>query len=182
MKLSRMKVVGELCRLANKPDATQRTRLICIRRICRIYADDLAWIAESRANYRRGSTIAKQGLPFTARKVEMLDLAADLNLKTEEQAMLEALSENALKIITGEHGRIEAFGFDALCDVLNVNPTHRTEYQGVSSLAELLLAGAEDCADSYRALPAPAGLGPLHLACMCLNQQCLTMRPNLTLV
>ena len=178
--LSRMKVVGELCRLANKPEATPRARLICIRRICRIYAGDLAWIAESRANYRRGSTIAKQGLPFTARKVEMLDLAADLNLKVEEQAMLEALASYALLAIVGEQGTIEAFGFDALCDVLNVNPTRRAEYQSAASLAELVLAGAEDCADSYRALPTPAGLGPLHLACMCLNQQCLTMRPNLT--
>lgn len=182
MKLSRMKVVGELCRLANKPDATPRARLICIRRICRIYAGDLAWIAESRANYRRGSTIAKQGLPFTARKVEMLDLAADLNLKVEEQAMLEALASYALLAIVDEHGTIEAFGFDALCDVLNVNPARRAKYQSAASLAELVLAGAEDCADSYRARPTPAGLGPLHLACMCLNQQCLTMRPNFTLV
>ena len=173
-------MVGELCRLANKPETTRRARLICIRRICRIYAGDLAWIAESRANYRRGSTIAKQGLPFTARKVEMLDLAADLNLKVEEQAMLEALANYARQTMVGEHGTIEAFGFDALCDVLNVNPTRRAEYQSAASLAELVLAGAEDCADSYRALPTPAGLGPLHLACMCLNQQCLTMRPNLT--
>ena len=182
MKLSRMKVVGELCRLANKPDATPRARLICIRRICRIYAGDLAWIEESRANYRRASTIAKQGLPFTARKVEMLDLAADLNLKVEEQAMLEALASYALLAIVGEQGTIEAFGFDALCDVLNVNPTRRAEFQGVTTLAELVLAGAEDCADSYRTEPGRAGLGPLHLACMCLNQRCLTMRPNLTLV
>ena len=180
MKLSRMKVVSELCRLANKPEATPRARLICIRRICRIYAGDLAWIEESRTNYRRASTIAKQGLPFTARKVEMLDLAADLNLKVEEQAMLEALANYARQTMLGEHGTIEALGFDALCDVLNVNPTRRAEYQSAASLAELVLAGAEDCADSYRALPTPAGLGPLHLACMCLNQQCLTMRPNLT--
>ena len=175
-------MVGELCRLANKPEATPRARLICIRRICRIYADELAWIAESRANYRRASTIAKQGLPFTARKVEMLDLAADLNLKVEEQAMLEALASYALLAIVGEQGTIEAFGFDALCDVLNVNPTRRAEFQGVTTLAELVLAGAEDCADSYRTKLGRAGLGPLHLACMCLNQRCLTMRPNLTLV
>lgn len=182
MKLSRMKVVGELCRLANKADATPRARLICIRRICRIYAGDLAWIAESRTNYRRGSTIAKQGLPFTARKVEMLDRAANLDHKADEQKMLEAMDAYALLAIVGEQGTIQAFGFDALCDVLNVNPTRRAEFQGVTTLAELVLAGAEDCADSYRAEPGRAGLGPLHLACMCLNQRCLTMRPNLTLV
>ena len=180
--LSRMKVVGELCRLANKPDATPRARLICIRRICRIYARDLAWIAENRANYRRGSTIAKQGLPFTARKVEMLDQAANLDHKADEQKMLEAMDAYALLTMVGEQGTIEAFGFDALCDVLNVNPTRRAEFQGVTTLAELVLAGAEDCADSYRTEPGRAGLGPLHLACMCLNQRCLTMRPNLTLV
>ena len=175
-------MVGELCRLANKPDATPRARLICIRRICRIYAGDLAWIAESRANYRRGSTIAKQGLPFTARKVEMLDQAANLDHKADEQKMLEAMDAYALLTMVGEQGTIEAFGFDALCDVLNVNPTRRAEFQGVTTLAELVLAGAEDCADSYRTEPGRAGLGPLHLACMCLNQRCLTMRPNLTLV
>lgn len=180
--LSRMKVVGELCRLANKPDATPRARLICIRRICRIYASDLAWIAESRANYRRGSAIAKQGLPFTARKVEMLDRAANLDHKVDEQKMLEAMDAYALLAIVGEQGTIQAFGFDALCDVLNVNPTRRAEFLGVTTLAELVLAGAEDCADSYRAKPGRDGLGPLHLACMCLNQRCLTMRPNLTLV
>lgn len=175
-------MVGELCRLANKADATPRARLICIRRICRIYAGDLAWIAESRTNYRRGSTIAKQGLPFTARKVEMLDRAANLDHKADEQKMLEAMDAYALLAIVGEQGTIQAFGFDALCDVLNVNPTRRAEFQGVTTLAELVLAGAEDCADSYRAEPGRAGLGPLHLACMCLNQRCLTMRPNLTLV
>ena len=175
-------MVSELCRLANKPEATPRARLICIRRICRIYADDLAWIAENRANYRRGSTIAKQGLPFTARKVEMLDRAANLDHKADEQKMLEAMDAYALLAIVGEQGTIQAFGFDALCDVLNVNPTRRAEFQGVTTLAELVLAGAEDCADSYRTEPGRAGLGPLHLACMCLNQRCLTMRPNLTLV
>lgn len=180
--MGRNKVVSELCRLANKPEATPRARLICIRRICRIYAGDLAWIAESRVNYRRGSTIAKQGLPFTARKVEMLDQAANLDHKADEQKMLEAMDAYALLAIVGEQGTIEAFGFDALCDVLNVNPTRRAEFQGVTTLAELVLAGAEDCADSYRAEPGRAGLGPLHLACMCLNQRCLTMRPNLTLV
>lgn len=184
MKLSRMKVVGELCRLANKPDATPRARLICIRRICRIYAGDLAWIAESRANYRRGSTIAKQGLPFTARKVEMFDLAASLCHKVDEQEMVEALANYALDTAVGEHSRIEAFGFDALCDVLNVNPTRRSEFQGAATLAELVLAGAEDCADSYKAEPGQAGLGPLHLACHCLslNHQRLTVRPGLRLV
>lgn len=180
--MGRNKVVSELCRLANKSEATPRARLICIRRICRIYASDLAWIAESRANYRRGSAIAKQGLPFTARKVEMLDQAANLDHKADEQKMLEAMDAYALLTIVGEQGTIEAFGFDALCDVLNVNPTRRAEFQGVTTLAELVLAGAEDCADSYRAEPGRAGLGPLHLACMCLNQRCLTMRPNLTLV
>lgn len=179
---SRNKVVNELCRLASKPEATPRTRLICIRRICRIYASDLAWIAESRANYRRGSTIAKQGLPFTARKVEMLEQAADLNHKVEEQEMMAALANYALQTMVGEHGTIDAFGFDALCDALNVNPTRRAALAGASRVVELVLAGAEDSADSYRARLGAAGRGPLRIACDCLNQKCLTMRPNLTLV
>ena len=114
----------------------------------------------------------------------MFDLAANLDHKVDEQEMVEALANYALDTMAGEHGRIEAFGFDALCDVLNVNPTRRAEYQGVTSLAELVLAGAEDCADRYKAEPGQAGLGPLRLAwyCLSLNHQRLTVRPGLRLV
>lgn len=102
------------------PHLSPRSRLIVVRRIAR---ESQAQWEETRFFFDRELEEARAGHPFTARKLESVKVlrrqARDQHAKTlhhigewlyENDALLTAL-----------------YGFDGICDVLEVNPTHRPE-------------------------------------------------------
>lgn len=111
---------GRLSDLVVLPHLSPRSRLIVVRRIAR---ESHAQWEETRFFFDRELEETRAGLPFTAKKLENVKVlrrqARDQHTKTLYH-IGEWLYENDALLT-------ERYGFDGICDVLEVNPTHRSE-------------------------------------------------------
>lgn len=102
-----------------------RSYLILVRRIER---NRVAENDHAHAEYRAVISSARAGLPFTAARVASLEEAWG---KYQDSHFQERASL-AGWLRSGDDLLIELYGFDGICDLLNVNPVHRDEAKRVA--------------------------------------------------
>ena len=128
------------------PHLSPRSRLIIVRRIARISHSQ--WV-ETREYFRELIKEAEVGLPFTTgtlKKIEALRIEARSQYKATSYQIGQWIYENDALLTT-------LYGFDGICDVLEVNPVHRPEVleyaedreRAIAAVA--FIAGLEESAD-----------------------------------
>lgn len=144
------KIVSALHEIAAKPKATPATLLIVTRRTCRILVSIRAEIWRERKAFRREAEKLRKNLPYSVLDIEVLEDRADTHRAEEHEYIRTRLAQFG-RLMSADGGGIAAgLGFDRLCDLLNVNPAHRSEarIEGGKTLRGLIFeARVEDSAD-----------------------------------
>lgn len=128
------------------PHLSSRSRLIIVRRIARISHSQ--WV-ETREYFRELIKETEAGLPFTTgtlKKIDALRIEARSQYKATSYQIGQWIYENDALLTT-------LYGFDGICDVLEVNPVHRPEVleyaedreRAIAAVA--FIAGLEESAD-----------------------------------
>ncbi|MFB8830737.1 hypothetical protein ACE0DR_18540 [Azotobacter sp. CWF10] len=138
-----------LADISARPTATARTRLIAIRHLCRAFARELKAIDAERRALRRQAGKLRAFLPFTRLAVSNLERQAGTCRSDAKSDLCRALASLGRRLMRDQK-MIEPLGFDSLCDLLNVNPVHRSELcrHARAGLAEIVFVeGLEDSAE-----------------------------------
>ena len=164
MKASQIRA---LANIADKPGASVSTQLIAMRRVCRLFCHERATIHQERHALRRKAAKLRAFLPFTAATVADLEQQASEPEAESLERTSRALIGTGRAVILQSASTTAALGFDRLCDLLSVNPTHRAQAirDGDTGLHELVfIACLEDSATGHGA--AWGNGGPLYQACL----------------
>ena len=153
-----------LKQLLRRPGLSLRSRLILARRLARY-----AWTERSLSCGHANSEIrkAEAGLPVTKGQL------AKIRQSQKEAAQLhrKTLADIGTWLCQNEEALTEQYGFEGICDVLEVNPVHRAEViegakdrrRGISAIA--FISALEDSASVQSGQhPAECKDGPLYQA------------------
>lgn len=137
---------SRLYELMDLPHLTRRTKLILARRIARHLSNERSW-ARFQAKREVGPTAAVIPADFDAMPIYRRRNVGWDTYNRSLAAIGTWVSQN-------EGPMTEDYGFDDICDLLNVNPVHRTYMRGHAArkkagiLDIVLGAGLEDSAAS----------------------------------
>lgn len=157
--------IGTLARIGLKPGATLRDRLTIARRVLRTLCAEREAIHDERHALRRKANQLRRHLPFTRLAVERLEQQAG-DHRGEELALIRpVLVAYGRSLIHDHDGYMPALGFDAVCDLLNVNRIEREQAraEGVDNLGGLLFVRNLEDSASHRGEDCKRG--PLFEAC-----------------
>ncbi|MFJ7883550.1 hypothetical protein ACIQYF_08570 [Pseudomonas sp. NPDC096917] len=160
------RLIIRLCNIALKPDTSATTQLTTTRRICRAIAHQLDSIHAERRAMRRQAGKLKAFLPFTRQAIADLEQQALVHREDARAGARNVLIGFGTSLMFDSEGLADALGFERMCELLGVNPTHRqqahtdgdTSLRGVAFISRL-----EDSSTSYGD-DWGAG-GPLFRAC-----------------
>lgn len=144
------KIASDLHAIAAKPNSAPSTLLIVTKRTCRILLQIREDICRERREFLRTAQKAKRDLPYSALDIEMLEDLAETHRDDEYQYVRARVVDLASAMSSDASGVAKALGFDRLCDILNVNPIHRTlaRIDGGRTLRGLIFeARVEDSVD-----------------------------------
>ncbi|NHN79306.1 hypothetical protein HA520_18825 [Azotobacter chroococcum] len=162
MKAEHLRLLVEL---SDRPTATVRTRLIAIRRLCRVLAQELDVIRAERRALRRQAGRLRPFLPFTKLAVADLERQAASHRYDAMNDLCQALASFGRLLVQGRKEIAGALGFDGLCDLLNVNPVQRVALRGEGPVRLLELVFVEALEDSAEHQGESWKDGPLFNAC-----------------
>ncbi|MBA6043789.1 hypothetical protein [Pseudomonas lactis] len=141
----KLKYKDRLGELLVMPHISPRSRLIVVRRIARICNSQ--WV-ETREYFRELIKEAELGLPFTTAKLKKIDA-----MRSEARSQHKATSYQIGQwIYENDDLLTKLYGFDGVCEVLEVNPVHRPEvleyaedqHRAIAAVA--FIAGMEESA------------------------------------
>lgn len=170
--------VRTLANIASKPSASPSVKLVAARRVCRLFCLELDTITAERRALRRQAAKLRAFLPFTAATVADLEQQADNHMIHSAANLRTALAGFGRVLVLDAEGVAAALGFDAVCDLLNINPAHREQARkdGGESLRGLVfIAGAEDSAEQHAA---DWNNGPLFRACLLAMREFMSEHPG----
>lgn len=181
MTMTHAETIQRLAQIGQKPATTLRdsltiTRLV-LRRCCAIREE----VCDIRHALRRKARKLRQHLPFTAQRVEALELLAhDYNADrlASVRTILVAYGES---LILDRDGYMDALGFEAVCDLLNVNRVDREQAraEGVADLSGLVFIHNLEDSASHRGEDTKRG--PLFEACYAAMGEFIRTAPEGTL-
>lgn len=160
-------MIRRLANIADKPGASVSAQLIAARRTCRLFCHELDVIRQERRSLRRRAAKLKPFLPFTAATIADLEQQASEHDAESLEGLRLALVSIGRATILQSASITAALGFERLCDLLSVNPTHRAEAirNGDTELHGLVfVACLEDSATDHG--QAWGNGGPLYQACL----------------
>lgn len=131
----------KLADIASKPDATDRTKFIAVQHAVRNLVRHRREIWAERTVFRREAEKLKAYLPFTAKQIDNLKEKAATHRGIELEHNRNVLVGIGGMLLSDREGSYDRMGFDTVCDLLSINPVHRTEaarLQGERSLAGLI--------------------------------------------
>ncbi|TVT62344.1 MAG: hypothetical protein FHK79_21950 [Pseudomonas sp.] len=137
--------LNALATIANKPGASPRTVLIATRRTCRLLAGERVRLDHEYQALKRQRAALTMYRPFTDAKIAPIEEAiAELDRRAGRLDL--SLSNIGRVLVYDPNGIAEALGFDALCDLLSVNPAKRAKARlhGLRIGDIAFTAGAED--------------------------------------
>lgn len=156
--------------------STPRSELIMARRVAQYIHGERKFF---RAFYDVEIPKAEAGLPFTASRLKMLKEAR----REASKAHRATLEDVGVWLYHNDCSLTAKYGFDGICDILNVNPAHRPEAldcmedKGRAISAIAFIAGIEDSASIRSGRNQPDFKdGPLFNAYMEVMMK--TMREN----
>ncbi|MFC0712229.1 hypothetical protein, partial [Azorhizophilus paspali] len=129
-----------LANIAMKPSITKRDSLIVARRLARYFCESAEAIHDERRMLRRGAAVLRQFEPFTKQQADALEQQARDYGAAKLEAVRPVLLAYGGDLIRDHSGYMEALGFDAVCDLLNVNTVEREQARrdGVDDLSGLI--------------------------------------------
>jgi hypothetical protein len=155
-----------LVNIASKPEVTARTSLLITLRVVRNILRLRDSIRAERRVFRRESAALTAYLPFTEKKMEELKQKSLHHRDREMQNLKKVLSGMGYWLMHDLDSCMEKIGFDGVCDLLNVNPTHRPEALEYAprGLSGLIFIGRLEESASPKSDDWGRG-GPLYEAC-----------------
>ena len=157
--------IRTLANIGLKPTASHRDRLTVARHVLRRVCAYREAIHDERHALRRKANKLRQFEPFTKQQADALEQQAR-NHGAEQLAMLRpVLLAYGQSLIHDHDGYMAALGFDAVCDLLNVNTVEREKAQaeGVADLGGLVFVHNLEDSASHRGEDSKRG--PLFEAC-----------------
>ncbi|WP_010216572.1 hypothetical protein [Pseudomonas syringae group genomosp. 3] len=136
-----------LVELSNRGNNSPAISLIIARRFARHLVDERAF---ERANFRQAIAQAKAGLPFTANKLAELE-KQEKNKREQRRTNLKLIAD---WFRGSDEVLVALYGFNGICDLLNVNPVHRIEAESYVDRASgyvtaiAFICGLEDSAST----------------------------------
>ncbi len=162
MKAEQLHILAEL---SARSTASAHTRLIAIRRLCRVLAHELEDIRAERRALRRQAAKLKPFLPFTRLAMADLERQAACHRSAAMGDLCRALAILGRRLLQDREEMAETLGFDGLCDLLNVNPCHRHEAREAGQCGLLGVIFVEGLEDSAEQRGNDRRDGPLFNAC-----------------
>lgn len=157
--------IGTLARIGLKPGASLRDSLTIARHVLRQLCAEREAIHDERHALRRKANQLRRHLPFTRLAVERMEQQARDHRADELKLLRPVLLAYGQSLIHDRDGYMAALGFDAVCDLLNVNPVEREQARadGVDDLAGLIFVHNLEDSASHRGEDSKRG--PLFEAC-----------------
>lgn len=157
--------IRTLADIGLKPSASLRDRLTIARHVLRQLCAEREAIHDERHALRRKANQLRRHLPFTKLAVESLEQQAHDHRANELELFRQVLLAYGQSLIHDRDGYMAALGFDAVCDLLNVNPVEREKAraEGVADLAGLVFVHNLEDSASHRGEDSKRG--PLFGAC-----------------
>lgn len=178
MTMSHPQAVLILAGIAQKPGTTKRDSLTIARRVLRRICAYREAIHEERRELRRKANQLRRHLPFTKLAVESLEQQAQ-DYGTEQLAATRpVLLAYGGDLIRDHSGYMQALGFDAVCDLLNVNTVEREQARrdGVDDLSGLIFIHNLEDSASHRGEDFKRG--PLFEACFAAMAEFIRTAPE----
>lgn len=172
-------LITRLCNIASKPNTSATTQLITTRRICRVLTNRLDSIRAERRVMRRQAGKLKAFLPFTRQTISELERQSKEHRHDDYSGAKTVLAGFGRALMFDREGLAEALGFDALCDVLSVNPVRRQQARTDGDTSLLRLAYLSQLEDSSTGYGDEWGAGgPLYRACHAATTQFIKECPE----
>lgn len=165
MSTMNLEVAEKIASIAHKPNLSQRTMFILMRRTIRNSLRHRAQIRDERRIFRREAAKLKAYLPFAQRQMDMLIEKSKSHRADDLKMIKQGLVGFGYNLIKDAEGAYEAIGFSGMCDLLSINPVHREEAARDSkSLADLIYVARLEDSVSPKSEAWGEG-GPLFEAC-----------------
>lgn len=167
-----------LVRLAMKPGASLRDRLtitrLALRRVCACRSA----IHDQRHALRRQARLLRERGPFAQRRAKELEQQADSHGAEDLELSSPVLQAYGEELLSDCHGYMDTLGFDAVCDLLNVNRVEREQARadGVADLAGLVFVHNLEDSASHRGEDWKRG--PLFDACLSAMAEFMRRTPR----
>ncbi|MBI6944369.1 hypothetical protein JET76_23890 [Pseudomonas putida] len=124
----KLKVAEKLAKIARKPDHSPRAMLILTQRMVRISLAKLAEIRAERRVFRREAAKLR-AYPFSQQQMDRLEVMSRIHRENDYQEIKRGLIGMGYHLVKDTDNSYDAIGFDALCDLLSINPVHRPSIQ-----------------------------------------------------
>lgn len=164
--------------ISRLPHLTLRSQLIVARRLAR---QALADRQMTRALFRDAVQTAEAGLPFTQRRLEAVKRVQKESRGTYSAGFVELGGW----LYQMDETLTLRYGFDGICDLLEVNPAHRPEVLEYAEdtkraiAAAAFIAGREDSASSQSGRrPADWKRGPFFEVFLVMTMDMVRRRPD----
>lgn len=176
--MTHAETIQRLAQIGQKPATTLRDSLtitrLMLRRVCAIRES----IHDQRHALRRQARLMRERGPFAQRRAEELERQAD-SYGAEQLALARpVLLACGQSLIRDRDGYMAALGFDAVCDLLNVNRVEREQAraEGVSDLRDLVFVHNLEDSASHRGGGWKSG--PLFEACFAAMAEFMSRTPR----
>jgi len=158
--------IRTLANIGLKPTASPRDRLTIARHVLRRVCAYREAIHDERHALRRKANQLRRHLPFTKLAVDSLEQQARDHRADELALLRPVLLAYGGSLIHDRDGYMAALGFDAVCDLLNVNRVdrERARREGWRTLSELIAINDLENSAERRGDEWGAG-SPLFQAC-----------------
>lgn len=181
MTMTHAEAIQRLAKIGQKPTTTMRDSLTIARLVLRHVCAYRETIHDQRHALRRLARLMRERGPFAQRRAEELKRQAD-SYGAEQLALSRpVLLAYGQSLIHDRDGYMAALGFDAVCDLLNVNRVEREQAraEGVADLSGLVFIHNLEDSASHRGEDTKRG--PLFEACFAAMAEFIRTAPEGTL-
>ncbi len=170
--------ITALANIGLKPTTTKRDSLTIARHVLRLVCAEREAIHDERHALRRKANQLRRYLPFTRLAVEQMEQMARDHRANELALLRPVLLACGGSLIHDRDGCMAALGFEAVCDLLNVNRVERERVRalGVVDLAGLIFTHNLEDSASHRGKVNKRG--PLFEACFAAMAEFIRSAPE----
>lgn len=182
MTMTHAEAVQRLAKIGQKPTTTLRDSLTIARLVLRHVCAYRETIRAQRHALRRQARLMRERGPFAQRRAEELEQLADSHGAEQLALSRPVLLAYGQSLIHDRDGYMAALGFDAVCDLLNINTVEREQAraEGVADLAGLIFTHNLEDSASHRGEDTKRG--PLFEACFAAMAEFIRTAPEGTLL
>ncbi len=181
MTIASLQTITTLARISQKPDTSKRDQLTIARHVLRRACAYCEAIHTERRVLHLKAHKLRQFEPFTKLAADALEQQANDHGAERPTLIRPVLLTYGQLLIRDQDGFMAALGFDAVCDLLNINRIEREQAraEGVVDLAGLIFVRNLEDSASRRGEDCRGGRGgPLFAACYAAFCELIKMVPE----